>query len=517
MKRVDLVDDVLLEIFSYLFGEDALNVVLTAKRLYPLALPRVFAELFCSCPTGKQLHPSVELSSKGPDDHYRGYHWCNFSQASLIGDILLRANRLQTLIMKRFQPCLDKDPRIGTALKSMTQLKDLRLYTVGDRTMTVLRACQFDLDYLALHYFGDADACPIPNERMTFGALIPTLAAFRHLTEVALHSFVPKTALGDDFEVPLLPSALEDDFEIPLLPSVRSLRLASCSPKALDLIELCPRLEDLWYSSGDARSAENSSHHGHRWPALRCLTMINHRDIPCVLSRIGPVERVRFDQDTLILYNGDKSPITNLCDLLQLTSPAELSLQARADNAPLDLGKLVSAAIPKLRVLSLKWSRSQRSSTREANKDWLSKLPGLLSPLQVSVVYLNLVNIEYKPKRPEIGMEILPHLPRRLAEAMPSLQYLAILDEVSRLGTLPLPGADRNLSKEGDASLDGADTTGTDRADEQKAGDNESLKCWRIVGGAEGKKLERITWEEWVLAHSQAIWSVRKGEKLDGE
>ncbi|KAJ2998955.1 hypothetical protein NUW54_g6983 [Trametes sanguinea] len=96
-------------------------------------------------------------------------------------------------------------------------------------------------------------------------------------------------------------------------------------------------------------------------------------------------------------------------------------------------------------------------------------LPRLLSPLKISVLWLHLSKTMSPAVRPvselngdatdaqkvrviearqmELSrLAVMPDLPRRLAEAIPSLRYLAIVDDGPNLATLALP-VDGDLSR----------------------------------------------------------------------
>ncbi|KAI9061217.1 hypothetical protein FKP32DRAFT_993297 [Trametes sanguinea] len=491
MKLTDVADDVLLEICSYLFSTDALNLALASKQLLPFARPRIVAISSCSHPTGLVRIHDYLLSGTEPlashvrylylkeplhvDPHISPSGHADASQASLVGDILLRAHRLQKLVVDRFQPLFDEDPRIGTALQAMMGLKKLRLGTLGDKTLSVLRACTADIERLTLVYYDDD--CPLKEEKKTFDTLLATLAVLRKLVKLKLFSFTPAVALS-----PGPGAALR-------LPSITRLLLEDCSPMALDLVHLCPNLAELEYSMSYDFSWPHAAHADrlpHRWPELRRLTIGKHWDVPFALRDVGTVDRLGVN-DVMLFAEPEEieDEIANLRQLLRLTSPNDLFLWVMVSNATPLSWREVAEAAPNLHSLRLRWNLV---APVMAHRDWLVSvcgllalalalmcrraqdgLPRLLSPLKISALWLHLSKTMSPAVRPvsELNgdatdaqkvrviearqmeldrLAVMPDLPRRLAEAIPSLRYLAIVDDGPNLATLALP-VDGDLSR----------------------------------------------------------------------
>ncbi|KAJ2990247.1 hypothetical protein NUW54_g8527 [Trametes sanguinea] len=214
MNLVSLPDDVLLLIFSYLRGRDALNVAITSKRLYPLALPRIAAMIMCWTPIAlRRLHRYMlsgpQLRAKylrslsidvfavckdeqtdylEPDTDER--YAVDVSQVQLLGDLLLRAPNLTELSLEGFHWCLCQDPRIGPALQSMGQLANLRLSTLGDSALYVLRECKANIHRLTLSYYLEGDYS-LGGEPKTLTALFSAISPFRNLRILKLWNFTP--------------------------------------------------------------------------------------------------------------------------------------------------------------------------------------------------------------------------------------------------------------------------------------------------------------------------------------
>ncbi|KAI0715765.1 hypothetical protein C8T65DRAFT_828540 [Cerioporus squamosus] len=309
MRLFSLNDDVLLAIFANLHGEDALKVSLTSKRAYALAGPRIASRINCSSP-GQLRRLHAYLLSVLPDGRPRArfmeylvietstfenaennlgdaayYYGGDFSQAALLGDILLQAPNLRELFLEHFQSCLERDPRIGDAIRSLTGLVNLRLLTVSDSSLSVFESFRSDrLACLTLYYYV-LDDFPLENGSKTLPPLILLLSSLHHLRIVELWSF-DSTAESPSLaraEAPAIPTPSQS------FPLIRYLRLSQSSVPALDLVELCPALSTLivsfsWYAEPLALRA------GPQWPPLRRLMVANLDDVRRFSARLRTLD-----------------------------------------------------------------------------------------------------------------------------------------------------------------------------------------------------------------------------------
>ncbi|KAJ8472355.1 hypothetical protein ONZ51_g8580 [Trametes cubensis] len=527
MEFLDLPDDVLLLVFSNLYGEYALNVALTSKRLSALALPRVAAMIECNSRQHlRRLHAyllsgthiraqyvrtlAIEVYTfkrdgvPDPPDIapeiwqiHDDTFYDDVSQAHLIGDILLHSFNICELALERFQPCLQRDPRIGIALSSMTNLRHLRLSVLGDAALSVLQSSQSDITRLTLSYHTQEDL-PLPDEPKTMPVLLDALAHFRNLRILKLWNFNPDLDLSAHYHT--------SGYTPPELPSVVYLRMSESSVPALDMVRLCPSLRTLIFSVHidfdmpfpsvpiEPFTAQNPS-----WRPLRRLMLSEHFEVGYVLKRLGRVDLLQIGGD---LMNQDE--VTRFLDLLRVTSPIELYLSVIPSTLPSNFWPDFVRATPRLRVLELKVDVPQMANT---HVELLNALPGILAQLPVPCLrlYFPMPQLMLRRDETRVGaqrptaqeqeirrIEALRSLPQRLINTMPSLRYLAVLD-----------GGRHESLLQGWVDVDDSDSEDKGRArtvyewDELRHTDHiRSTKWWRVVDGPEGRTMQRITEQE---------------------
>ena len=400
MGLLSLNDDALILVFSHLYGRDALHASLVSQRLSILASPRIASVIHCSSPSElRRLHRyllsplpggtlrvkyleqlSISTSSfedaanDGHDtppesfddgaDMVDSYYGADFSQAQLIGDILVEAENLKEINLERFHPCLKRDPRIGSALRAISHLINIRLSTLGDDAITdVLQHMKGDaIERLTLSYHV-YDDFPLPEQPKSLPPLLSALSSFRNLHTVKLWNFTPAVA-------PPPTSSYE------LLPSIRYLRLSEASAPALHMVELCPNLSTLIFSI-DREESEPTPIVGSRWPALRRLMLTDLNEADCVSSRLGTVDQLQIaDTVSLVIPMSftQESSTTRLLRLLRITSPVSLYLSFLrvADEDRLSFRMFwreAASMISRLRSLELKLARNISEARRDF--EWL--------------------------------------------------------------------------------------------------------------------------------------------------
>ncbi|KAH9885767.1 hypothetical protein C8Q73DRAFT_294489 [Cubamyces lactineus] len=536
MKFLDLPDDVLLLILSHLYGEHALNIALASKRLSALALPRVAAVIACIsrrdlCHLHKYLlsgdparaqyvrtlaievYCFIQDGTSIPRESAQVLSLADIatlyedvSEAHLIGDILLHAQNICELALERFQPCLQRDPRIGTALSTMTNLQHLRLSVLGDTALSPLQSSQADITRLTLSYHTEDDY-PLPDEPITMPALLDALAHFRNLRILKLWNFTPSATLSAHYHSGNAP---------PELPSLTYLRLSESSIPALEMVSLCPSLHTLIFSARINFEAEmpfppvpsgESDTALPGWRPLRRLMLGEHYEVPYVLKRLKRVDLLQIGGKL-----SDRDERARFLDLLRVASPIELYSSLVPSHFPAAFWSDVARAAPRLRVLELKVDVSLTTGTQVK---LLNKLPGDLAQLQIPCLRLYIpvsrlsIAHDLFTQGLQDGMQVqqqtaqgtethsakaLWSLPWRLLEAMPSLCCLAVLVGGSLEGILyGTPTDDTNLSDD-DGDNARADLHEWDEL--RRTAHIESTRWWRIEDRPDGRTLQRITEEE---------------------
>ncbi|RPD53112.1 hypothetical protein L227DRAFT_568156 [Lentinus tigrinus ALCF2SS1-6] len=515
MNLLSLNDDILLSIFAQLYGEDALNVSLTSKHVFALAGPRIASDITCTSPEElRRLHAYLLSSIRGTlwakfvekfvihihtfagdtdDDEY----YANFSQAFLLGDILLQASNIRELYFDRFHPCLERDPRILHAIRSLTSLDKLDLFVVADASLSIFDTPHHldKLSYLNLCYYCGDD--PVKNQTKSLPPLVSVLPSFRHLDTLAISFFEPTARL---------PRAAR-----PSLPSIRTLDLCEVSTPALDLVDLCPNLFDLTISLS-SEGGERIVIEGPKWPSLRQLKVEELDEVRWFPKRLGTVDqlqicgRIRLNSETTA--GGAMSPKERLLELLRDTSPVgvymcmELSGQVEQTSG---FWSDVARAAPRLRSLELQLYRPRTEDSWD-DYSWVSELPNALRSLPLQCLrVLVLPEQRHRPRVPDREAEAANEARDREEE----INRVKTLNALTPLVVHAFPSL-RCLSV-GDAAInmDLWDDIPLDPAVSALQVDEEAVewewdylrhllvirkqRWWRVVDGPHGRELVEIT------------------------
>ncbi|TFK82423.1 hypothetical protein K466DRAFT_556600 [Polyporus arcularius HHB13444] len=457
MNLLSLNDDVLRAIFAALHGPDALNVSLTSKRAYALAAPRIASQMKCrepeelprlhtylladlpnGVPRGRFLESlfidtgtfAEDIPEDADADHLFG---TDFSQAHLLGDILLEARNLRDLFFERFQPCLERDPRIGDAIRSLTSLVKLRLYTIADSSLSVFDSFRSDrLASLTLSYHVSTDY-PLRNHTKTLPPLVSALSSLHHLRTVELIYFHPPTGLTH---------ATSRTSPAPSFPSIQCLRMSDTSLPALYLVEYCPNLSTL-EAFPDPTIGELDGE-GPKWPPLHRLMVWDLDGALSFSKRLRTADQFQIpgpvrlsDSDVPI----EASPEQHLLDLLRTTSPIGLYMRITTScQEKMFWGSRLLLAAPRLRSLEINLEGKMPEETEDYS--WLSALPTALMSLPLICLRVFVEGRQYDVSIPELDQGLGPRirhreinrvkallpLPPLLVRAIPSLRYLSIGD-----------------------------------------------------------------------------------------
>ncbi|KAI0749239.1 hypothetical protein C8Q80DRAFT_1269144 [Daedaleopsis nitida] len=513
LSLLSLHDDGLLLIFAHIYGEDALNVSLSSKRLHDLASPRIAAVAECSTfPQLRRLHryllsPShtgvlralflerftigievvededfvdSEVGTEDSEGSRSSDSDVSNSPEHLIGDILTQAKNIKELFLHRFGPCMAEDARIGPAFRSLLRLVDVQLSSIDDSTLTdvLLHANNRNLQRIALAYHSDHDssyqdqrispsyyrytnADGLLDEPHSLTPLLSTLAQFPKLHTVKLYSFTPTEHLSS-VSTPAL------------LHSIRHLRLFQSTVCALDIVKLCPNLSTLTFSLDEEGEGPIPSV-GSPWRPLRNLRVSSLEDALCVSGRLSTVEKLEvLDEISLAAPQNlppFESPTACLLGLLRVVSPISLYLflHAFADDdrmATETLWKEVSNAAPRLRSLEVHLQCCTPSMHHGIDLAWLLDAPRVFRPLPLVCLRIVVpVNGGWVGDRLRIATD------ETVPAAIPTLRYLSIGDLAPKL--LLLNGADVDDEELADVFQFGC-------GEGRTAGDWDEL--WRVHG-----------------------------------
>ena len=382
MNLLSLNDDILIDIFSFLYGRDALHMSLTSWRAHDLAISRVSSTAICRTPDHVirmhkyMLGPAVGKS--GPRARYLHMlnisymafnRWCtqlpdashrdgasalNTSMAKLVDEILIQATNLRSLSIDMLSICIKVDHRVRNALASMARLTNLRMWLVADTTLQrTIHSLPKSLSRVIFHCRHTSLGA------ITLPPFLSALSVLPNLRSITLCNFEPPP--------PFSPATL------PLLPSVRHLRLEKSWESALTVADCCPGLETLKVSL--SRCPQEPLQSARRWPSLLQLTVadqlawkITHRN--CVssvhaleLGDVFPVSSIPPLPD--IIHSGFQNTFEHVYDALSLifcTRPSALRVAIRVSktgfNGSLGVSRPtiledIAAVAPQLRALDL--------------------------------------------------------------------------------------------------------------------------------------------------------------------
>ncbi|KAL1940158.1 hypothetical protein VTO73DRAFT_9109 [Trametes versicolor] len=452
-----LNDDVLLLIFSYIHGEDALNVALASKRFYGLAIPAVAHEASCwefrmirqlcdymltpldSQPRARYLRVLVILPAAFFVVQRKGRKSGTLSlygAKSLITDVLGEASGLRVLRWTAdFRDLFKSDSsRLTDVIKSWKHVTVLELNMVDDEIVSALRSVT-TLRVLTLR----DKALEIGQEHRGLPTLLQTLSQLIHLQTLSLTLF-----RGTD--TPL--GTAEGSRVTPRFPSIIDLSLDACSKSYFLLVQQCPNLSRLAVSYpvdmppiGTLLPPANA---GPRWPALQTLA-ISTRDMSlCGLYRLNTVRELRL-WDTP--FENSFVP-TTLPLALPTLSPRSISIVAcfRVENSP--AWDVLANYQPGVRVLDIEvnpqtyrpWSDVWHDNVPKA----LNRLPLISLRLIVRSPSSSGTGVEAaldKPTRMQTTYrrkEAISSLPGKVFDAVPTLRVLAIAEEVDQIGRRPM-------------------------------------------------------------------------------
>lgn len=359
---LSLNDDALLSIFSFLYGEDALAVALTSRRLHDLAISRV--STIAVARSRRALSRLCDYMLHGPQPRARCMEdldvWCiNLDDISdtgiphdrLIADLLTAAQNLRRLALFRLPQSPGQRSRIMEAMFSMRNLVDLHLGDVDEHTLALLPMLSGPLKHLDLWYKRTCQSAA------TDAALLHALTKHARLRSLALHNFMPSE-----------PSlyALHATCRFP---SLRHLSIVTNTAEALRFVSLFPQLSLLALVLDEASVplAPSDFDTMPRWPLLKDLYA--HTELACMQHFVNRVENVVLLRT---MMPGEVVALqVPLAAMLRAASPVWLSLSMWAEESTLNMLGLILATLPRLRTLNLRLQRIRDIADAASEEQWL--------------------------------------------------------------------------------------------------------------------------------------------------
>ncbi|KAI0636189.1 hypothetical protein C8Q77DRAFT_1102036 [Trametes polyzona] len=418
LDLASLNGDVLSEIASYVRGHDALNLALTARRFHDFAIHRVASVVVCRTRTQlARLHTHLlagvpkravylrSLTIYAPTFIERPWqedpNWIfpkntyEYSNASMVGDILQAAPNLTHVYIEHTAPLLQHDPRIGLALASMTRIARLELCDIDSNILPVFTNLRSHPRVLHIS--------PVKAETNTDVArlldlvrdIIVTLSPLREL-----HAL--------DLDLKGVPAPQETRIVPTPLPQLRQLSVHWWHPQ-LDVAKTFPNLEvfEQHINSVQLRKSPQQP--------LRRLSVTELQTFETAKHPVHLLHLRRYPRELRAFRR-----------TVYETSPVGISMHCFIDTPVwLKYWHQLPRAAPRLRFMDIHchtWERQHQPG-------WVDKFIQTLR--RYSLVCLRIV----APQPPtadaldapwhEDDVQTLAELPDRIMQAMPSLRYIA--------------------------------------------------------------------------------------------
>ncbi|KAI9066111.1 hypothetical protein FKP32DRAFT_1589990 [Trametes sanguinea] len=414
----NLNGDVLSEIASYVRGRDALSFALAARRLCDFAIHRVAVTLVCRTRSDLlRLHQHLlagqpkravylrSLTVLGSAFMERSWqedpNWIfpkntyEYSNASLVGDILQAAPNLTHIMLEHSAPLFQHDPRIRTALASMTRLARLELCHMDSNALPLFQELRSRPRVLHLSLIKVDSAVEVNRLLSAVQGILEALSAIPELHALDL----------DMKNVPFNPEF--GGLQTPL-PQVRQLSVHWWHPH-LDVAKVFPNLEAFEQHITSIQLAR---------PPERPLRRLSVTELHTFEATRHPVHLLHLRRYPRELRSFRRT--------VYETSPVGIALHCFIDTPVwLKYWRQLARAAPRLRFMDVHCHTWERRHEPGWANDFVQTLRGY------SLVCLRIV----APHPPtadsldapwhEEDIQTFAELPDRIAQAMPSLRYIA--------------------------------------------------------------------------------------------
>ncbi|KAI0707031.1 hypothetical protein C8Q76DRAFT_800399 [Earliella scabrosa] len=343
---------------------------------------------------------------------------------------------------------MEYDARVLPALAALRYLRRVDFDTVSDPTIAWVGKTGWNLHTLSLDY-DDPEVVNRPhiqNHRCTLPILLDTIAQFPYLHTLKVRSCRFSLSLSD---IP--------NYDPPIFRSVQKLFLWNATPRALDLVNLFPNVSLVDFDYDPLYDQEEFQPSlGPRWPPIDSLILTSLDTVRCASQRLNTARHIQIGRDISVADpdGTDSRNIATLVDVLQKVSPVHAQLSVEVGTPPMRFWARVEAVAPRLRYLELKVSLED---LKQEYASWLDNLPDSLRPLPLLYLRLHLpqLPIIHIVWDPETGNQLLDGigrpvfnatqsfsrelydkrvitaqtLPKRFADAIPTLKVIALADE----------------------------------------------------------------------------------------
>ena len=349
MQLTGLNDDVLVHVFSYLHGKDALSVALASRRFHYLAVPRVSAVIQCRNYLVLPRLWSYLVATSPPRARHISHLEVDFpgmrslSELHLkithpLTDILTQARNIRVLFLYGFFLAdldMDSYTAFAGALHAMSSLSELSITFLHDDNLPALCASlPSSLRALSLGYISAWE-----NKKHSYPPLLRVLTSLQNMCSLHLRGFKPRAGLGD---------------MSPTFPSLLNLTFYDVSLPAVDLVSLAPNLQQV---SVECEHTQQSQWFPHMepwtepprpWPPVRRIefnvmsSLTHFRD-----AFSSTADHLKITARTAPTRAGE------LLSILRVLSPLGADLYLTIGDDPAVFWREVADAAPRLRYLRL--------------------------------------------------------------------------------------------------------------------------------------------------------------------
>ncbi|PCH39623.1 hypothetical protein WOLCODRAFT_29663 [Wolfiporia cocos MD-104 SS10] len=374
MKRLlDLNDDVLATILSFVRPADAIQLALTCHDAYSVAMPRYLSDvalgdtdpavmsgpdqisLFCKYMLAdvarrlrhlKALHireGAFSRDAEGRDDWVSDY-----SCAPILAETLRQAFNLRTLAIHDLEPLLAAEPALADAFAPLTRLRDVAFHYIGKCTLQMLKLTTCHPQRLEFGMWKD-------------GARVSGDTA-------AFYTYAGSLCTLNLWQCACLLESLSEDY---VSHGVRTLGLGGRIPFLSMAARQFPNATRITFAEECSIGEEAPVA---AWSALDYVE--GNMPIPFFACRVRRID-LRFTLGAKLRPFSAETAFARTVEMLRQTSPVVLALKIDPALGPAKLAQLV-AVLPRLRFLELALHTEERQDADRWMKEYvpcLAKTP----------------------------------------------------------------------------------------------------------------------------------------------